>query len=122
MNDILKNPLILGIIAAAATYGYLYYDNQQKQKQYPKMKIEEVGFITPLIVGLLVFVIAHNLFGNDESTQVVEQIANTPQAQCNDLIANNIVKEIDSQVYHLVGKNSVRLPSNADVFIDLGKF
>lgn len=121
MNDLIKNPLVLGIVAAVATYSYLYWDQQQKQKQHPKMKLDEIGFITPLIVGLLVFVIAHNLFG-DVTAQVVEQIANTPKAQCNTLIADNIVKELDSQVYHLVGKNSIRLPSNADVFIDLGKF
>ena len=139
INELLQNPLILGLIAAIGTYAYLYYDNKQKQKQFPKSKIEEIGFITPMIVGLLVFVIAHNLF----KPNLAEIIDHTPKAQCNELIANNIIKDInmdafnhkgninvdpkgyinaDTATYHTVGKNAIRLPSNADVFIDLGKF
>lgn len=129
IQELLKNPLVLGLIAAAGTYSYLYWDNMQQKKKYPKADIEPISMITPIIVGLLVFVIAYNLLKTDPLGQI--PISNLPQQpgyipeleppKITGGIKNNIEALSASSTYHLVGKNAIRLPQ-ADVFIDLAKF
>lgn len=133
LQELLKNPIVLGVIFAVFTYAYLYWDNTEKQKKKPRANIEPVGMMTPLIVGLLVFVIAHNLFGNDAQniplqmsrpTAFISQQDMSAKMQCNKFIDNAKIKSLDmndSATYHLVGKNAIRLPQT-DVFIDLAKF
>ena len=134
LQELLANPIVLGIIATIITYAYLYWDNLEKQKKKPKVNIEPVSMMTPVIVGLLVFVIAYNLLGKSVQnvpSQIVENSAFISQQQdvnakmqCNKFIENTKPKSLDmldSATYHLVGKNAIRLPQT-DVFIDLAKF
>jgi hypothetical protein len=136
LQELFTNPIVLGILATVITYAYLYWDNLEKQKKHPKLAVEPISMMTPLIVGLLVFVIAHNLFNKNPQlpapTQTPLQNVFSPhqlqelgtKMQCNKFIEGTKIKNmemIDSATYHLVGKNAIRLPQ-ADVFIDLAKF
>jgi hypothetical protein len=126
MQELFKNPIVIGLIAAILTYAYLYYDNQQKQQKYPKSEVEPISIMTPVIVGLLVFVISYNLIGKSEQLSIPQQTL----PQQNDYITaspviNNKPKllepTVDSATFHMVGKNAIRLPQN-EIFIDLAKF
>lgn len=127
LQELCTNPIFLGVAAAVATYAYLYWDNLEKQKKHPKLETE-ISMMTPIIIGLLVFVIAYNLFGKKENIPILPT-AGVPllpdiaaKAQCNKFIDSKIKQlDIDSATFHLVGKNAIRLPQ-ADVFIDLAKF
>lgn len=126
MQELFKNPVVIGIGASIITYLYLYWDAQQKLKKYPKAKQEPINIMTPLIVGLLVFVIMYNLLGSNESIQIPAQAL----PQQNDYITQspnklptviNIVEPVDSSTFHMVGKNTISLPQH-EIFIDLAKF
>jgi hypothetical protein len=134
IQELIKNPIVLAVLATLLTYGYLYWSNLEKQKKYPKAKLEPISIVTPLIVGLLVFIVAYNLFekpsGNIQQTAQMQWQPNTkpicdqPSAkmQCNTAINKmKFTEGADSATYHLVGKNAIRLPQ-ADVFIDLARF
>jgi hypothetical protein len=76
--------------------------------------------MTPIIVGLLAFVIAYNFFG--KTVEVVQEIIPNAALECSNAINNKKVTDmIDSATFHLVGKNAIRLPQT-DVFIDLARF
>ena len=126
MQELLKNPLVLAVIASAGTYGYLYWDNMQMKEKHPKREVEPVNLLIPLIVGLLVFVIAYNFFGNVQNNGLSADAASmydmSARGQCNKFINKPTVLLSDgAESFHLVGKNAIRLPT-ADVFIDLAKF
>ncbi len=130
IQELIKNPIVLAVVATLITYGYLYWTNLEKQKKYPKAKLEPIGIVTPLIVGLLVFIVAYNLFekstGNVQlpNAEVNAQMQELPaKMQCAKAINKMKFTEggIDSATFHLIGKNAIRLPQH-DVFIDLAKF
>jgi hypothetical protein len=136
----LKNPIILAILMTSITYAYMYWDNKQKKEKNPKANIPEINMTTPAAVGFLTLIIAYGLFGsgnNDEVGAVLKQsgdaqtggFQNVKLIENNSLrnglngsrIADRLTDSFDSNTYHLVGKNAIRLPS-ADVFIDIAKF
>ena len=129
IQEIFTNPLVLALIAALITYGYFYWDAQEAHKKNPKAPVEPISIVTPIIVGLLVFVLAYNLFPSkatvnyDTNQMSMQQTPQTQaQAQCNKFIDNHKLTDgLDSATFHLVGKNQIRLPQT-DVFIDLAKF
>lgn len=134
----LKNPIVLAIIAAALTYAYLYWDNMKKKEANPKADIKPVEYTTPAIVGLISLFIGYSLFGfpggskkADEVGEIIKQ--SNPEIdtnaanlmgghkQLNTNFSDKLADSFDSNTYHLIGKNAIRLP-NTDVFIDLAKF
>lgn len=137
----LKNPIILAVIAAALTYAYLYWDNMKKQEKNPKADIKPVEYTTPAIVGLISLFIGYSLFGFqggvkkvDEVGEAIENskpgaeevVSNTANLmgghrRLNTNFSDRMADSFDSNTYHLIGKNAIRLP-NTDVFIDLAKF
>ena len=134
----LKNPIILAVIAAALTYAYLYWDNMKKQEKNPKADIKPVEYTTPAIVGLISLFIGYSLFGfpgGAKVDEVGEVIENSKLAvedsnaanlmgghrHINTNFSDRMADSFDSNTYHLIGKNAIRLP-NTDVFIDLAKF
>ena len=136
LQELFTNPIVLGVMATVITYAYLYWNNLEKQKKHPKLEVEPISMMTPLIVGLLVFVIAHNLFNNNpplpSATPIPLQNVFSPhqlqemgvKMQCNKFIDGpkmKTIEAIDSATFHLIGKNAIRLPQT-DVFIDLAKF
>jgi len=134
IQELIKSPIVLAVLATLLTYGYLYWSQMEKQKKYPKARLEPISIVTPLIVGLLVFVVAYNLFDNKSSNaQSQPQMGwqpnhdpicepQTAKMQCTKAINRMKMTEgVDSATYHLVGKNAIRLPQH-DVFIDLARF
>lgn len=140
--NFLKNPIILAIIAGVLTYTYMWWDNKKKKEKNPKAEIEEIDYIPPALVALLTFFIAYNLFGFNNTgnvvnpaEQVINQVVEAPKPQLQDgmkMIEGNatrvqtrfsdkIADSFDSQTYHLLGKNTIKLPQT-DVFIDIAKF
>lgn len=134
----LKNPIILTVIAMVLTYLYLYWQMTDRQSKNPKATIETPGYTIPIGVGVFTFIITYSLFGfpkgdtienanvlNIESKPVLP--LNTIKALGGKLLENksNISEKLtdgfDSNTYHLVGRNSIKLPQT-DVFIDLAKF
>jgi hypothetical protein len=135
--DLLKNPIIIGIIAGVLTYGYMTWEADRKHKQNPKSEKKNIGFITPAVVAVITWFLASSYF---DSAPVVEILA-SPQAP-NNLVINRPLPQpalgggsfmkskprlvepnnsFGSDSYHLIGKNNVKLPPN-DVFIDLARF
>ncbi len=128
-QELIKSPIVLAVIATLITYAYLYWTDLEKQKRYPKVKLEPISIVTPLIVGLLVFIVAYNLFekstGNMQlpNASINAQMQELPaKVQCAKAINKmKFTEGVESATYHLVGKNAIRLPQH-DVFIDLAKF
>lgn len=136
-TDLLKNPIIIGIIAGVLTYGYMYWEADRKHKQNPKVKRRSVGFITPAVISVIVWFLASSYFDNSGSpSEAPKQSGTTIQTQPQNnllgqpkssLISNNSYKLVDSdgsfgsESYQLIGKNNIKLPPT-DVFIDLARF
>ena len=131
-----KNPIILAVIAGVLTYTYMWWDNKQKKEKNPKAVIEEIDYIPPLMVALLTLFITYNLFGFDNAStnntmnmEVVMEPAKPLLEGGNKLInqsmqtkfSDRIADSFDSHTYHLLGKNTIKLPQT-DVFIDIAKF
>ena len=114
--NFLKNPIILAILMAIVTYAYMYWENMKKKEKNPKADIEPVEYTTPAIVGLLTLVGAYVMFGSSNSAPEKIEIECQPNE-----VTDKIVESFDSNTFHLVGKNAIRLPQS-DVFIDIARF
>jgi len=113
MAEILKNPIILGILAAGLTYLYLYWDAEKRYKAKPKLTRKPISIFIPGIVGIITWFLASGFF--EETTNYPNQInTNVPINNPNDVATGSID-------FHLLQKGNVKLP-HADVFIDLAKF
>lgn len=134
----LRNPIILAIIAASLTYLYMYWENNKRQDENPKADIEQVSFVTPIVVGVLTLFISYNFLSVEVSVPVnntleqskVPQLGGTKGVNLLDINANHLIKpkmsegvsdSFGSNTYHLLGKNAIKLPPT-DVFIDIAKF
>jgi len=137
-----KNPIILAIIAAALTYAYMHWENKKKKEENPKAEIEEVSYTTPAIVGILTLFITYSFFGfsgssvssGDAVGEVIEQskvcklvgggtanLLGGGNSGGTRVASDGMTDTFNSNTYHLVGKNAIRLPQT-DVFIDIAKF
>lgn len=131
--NILKNPIILTIIASSLTYLYLWWENKKLKDKNPKAKIENISYITPIIVGLLTLFITYNLFGFNNGEKLVEnntidEINKIKQDGGSNLIelgknqlSDGLTDTFGSNTYHIVSKNNIKLPQT-DVFIDIARF
>lgn len=113
-RDLIKNPIILAILAAILTYAYMYWDADNKHKKNPKAHKRSLSLITPCVVGVVVWFLASNFFDQNASTTVFPCPTAPSKLRHSEL-------SVDSQSYHLIGKNNVKLPPT-DVFIDLAHF
>ena len=118
MLDILKSPIILGVIAAVGTYMYMYWEMEKKYKKNPKIKRKQVNILTPGIIGIVVWFIASSYMG-----EKVPQIKNIPIYQSKNIVQGGTLNDgsCGSLSYHLIKDNGIKLP-NTDVFIDLAPF
>jgi len=135
--DILKNPIILGLLALSLTYAYMWWEEDKRAKKNPNLKKKSVSLLTPAAVGVIVWFISSSYF--DSKNDIGNNNAgnnNTNANYENDKIFSkeglnfdkpkvyklvNSESSVGSKSYHLVGKNNIRLPST-DVFIDIAKF
>ena len=129
--DILKNPIILGLLAAVVTYGFLYWKEQQRQKDNPDLEKKSVNIMIPGVVGAVIWFIAGS-FGN--SNQIGGYIENNVEDIKKNLPVNSVIHKFDDDVelkstksdgsadsksFKLVKKGNIQLPGQ-DVFMDLG--
>ena len=117
MLDILKNPLILGLLVAAGIYMYMYWEMEKKYKKNPKIKRKPVSILTPGIIGIIVWFIASSYMGEE-----LPQTKTIPIYQSKHVMHGPLNEgSCGSLSYHLIKDNDIKLPST-DVFIDLAPF
>lgn len=139
MVDIFRNPIIIGLIVAVAVYGYMYWDNEQKYKNNPKINKKQVNIITPLIIGVLAWFIAASYLGDTipvsgssssgHSNDYKEEIE-LPVSETKYLLKQDGGSKLDTfsggfgaekNSVNLLGRHKITLP-NTDVLINLAKF
>lgn len=103
--SIIKNPLVLGVIAGALTYGYLVWNKKNK-----KDTKKEISLVTPIIVALAVCIVAHLYFNSPQPSMALRGDAPT---------APPIESSSDSAAsFHLISKG-LNIPNNVpEVFIE----
>ena len=126
--DLLKNPIIIGLLSAVVAYGYLYWKEQQRQNENPDLEKKPVNFMIPGVIGALVWFIMGSLNrtnmqlgGSVEKSLPVNSVIHKYNENV-ELKSNNSHKSgnsFDSKSYKLVKKGNIQLPSQ-DVFLDLG--
>lgn len=115
--NLLQNPIILAILAAALAYLYLYLEHKKKQEENPKAKIEPISYTVPLVVGFGTLFVAYSFFGNKPEQGNLE----IPVKASEKFSEGGATDSFGSNTFRLVGKNSIKLPQT-DVFIDLAHF
>jgi hypothetical protein len=129
--SIIKNPIIIGILAAALTYLYIWWEEKKRKEKNPKAKSQPTNIITPLIVGVIAWFIASNYFVEKPVAKTLDATGGAhmalPQIIGNNkpVVVNNGMIEsegsLGSASYHIISKKDVKMPP-IDVFIDLAKF
>ena len=133
--NILKNPIVLGLIASALTYLYLWYYNKDNKKKDSKSS-KNISLIYPLIAFVLVAGVSYIYFNysssdtsasaSSVSPQIIEQIGTAkPDIEIANPVNNyKFTKDITSESaasFHLLSRG-VNVPNNLnvpDVFIDV---
>ena len=122
--DILKNPIVLAIIAGILTYFLLYWWNQRKD---PQDQSKSSNILIPAIVAAVVWLFSSFYFLNSNKnvennvSPVNLKIEETPLKKINiSNVSDNGTHSFDKG-YNLKAKNVLELPQT-DVFIDLAKF
>ena len=74
--DIIKNPVVLGVIGAAITYFYMQYklDEENKIREKKGKKIKELNLLVPLAVGVIVWIISYMYFNSDVTVPIPQSI------------------------------------------------
>lgn len=82
MDGIIKNPIIIGLVAGVITYAYLSWQTEQtnKKKKHRKDK-EEVNLLIPLAVSIIIWFVAYAYFEYTPEPQGV--VIQPPQALAN---------------------------------------
>lgn len=130
MSAYLKNPIVLGVLAATLVYLYLYWEAERKYKNdktVPKPKREPVKILIPGIVGVVIWFISSYYFdtgndddgksdtnANDESMNAKIQSSST----CSDILGSS--ESVSANKYRLKQEGSGNF-INATNPIDLVK-
>lgn len=63
MDGIIKNPIIIGLVAGVITYAYLSWqtEKENKKKKHRKNK-EDVNLLIPLVVAIIMWFVAYAYF------------------------------------------------------------
>ena len=125
--DILKNPIILGVLAGTVAYLYYYWQESQRQKKNPASKKKPINIFVPGVAAVVVWF---------ASSMYFDKKNNSSQEGGATLLPNNsIIHRLDENVelgtvsegsygsksYRMVGKGRIQLPDQ-DVFLDLANF
>ena len=57
MEKILKNPIVIGLVAGVITYLYMYWEEDKKRKKNPKAKHRPINIVTPGVVSVITWFI-----------------------------------------------------------------
>jgi len=109
--ELIKNPIVIGIIIATISYIYLGWKQSKKEKR----KNKDINILIPVSIGCISSLVFYFIF-NNTSQQIVQQ---TPS----DFIAPGIVPNKlnisdENQSYHLIGRN-ITVPHNIPDLIGL---
>lgn len=101
--ELLKNPIVLGIIGAVATYGYYYWDLKKRKENNDEIdENESVSLTKPLLVGLGVWILATIFLKKSNGGQCV--------IDGGDSYSSNVISDISEEIsinYTAPGGNSV---------------
>jgi len=100
MDGIIKNPIIIGLVAGVITYAYLTWqvEKENKKKKHRKEK-EEVNLLIPLVVSIIVWFIAYAYFEYTPNQSKINNIQ----------IPGNINGMHNIEMNHFLG-NSAKIP------------
>ena len=134
MDSIIKNPIIIGVLAGVITYAYLTWDTEEKNKKRKSKDKEEVNLMIPFAVSIIIWFIAYAYFeytpeptighmGENDVAQILQTqrpfplpIAPAPGYK---FVKDVISESSDPRSFSLV-TNGVNVPKNLpDVWHDL---
>lgn len=122
MINILKNPVIIGLIGATLTYIYFLWSNNQYKDEKNKQYDTTTVIITTICVGIIIWFIASMYLTDDSSDSIknsnVFPLDNTSQASANDTVDMLYSSSDPTKSFHLIGKG-LNIPHKLpDVFIE----
>ena len=121
--DIVKNPVILGLVAGVLTYMYMTWNKKDDKKDKKKGKKDKnnqyVGLIIPAVVAVITWFIAYGYFEYSK-TNVSDNASSGVQLP--NIPGYKLVKDVSSsdqiRSFSLINKG-VKIPSKLpDVFIE----
>jgi hypothetical protein len=131
---IIKNPIILGIIAAILVYLYLSYEEENKVENKVKNKLKKrkpISILTPGVIGIIVWFIGSSCGpGEIKVENKIEKSIDLPVNLQNSLVGGdkssvmikeNIMKDNLNLKQMRPLTSELNLPP-VDVFIDLARF
>ncbi len=118
MLDILKSPLLLGLIAAIGIYTYMYWEKAKEYRNNPTIKRKRVNILMPGIIGIIVWFIASSYMCEN-----LPQIKNIPMYHSKNIVRGALDEYPSGSIlsYHLIKDNNIKMP-NTDVFMELAPF
>lgn len=97
--ETLKNPIVLGILGAVATYGYYYWDlKKRKENQMDldeSLQNESVSLTRPLIVGVVVWLLATIFLKKSNGGQCK---AGNDNGDSDNSYSSNIISDISEEI------------------------
>lgn len=122
INDIIKNPILIGLIAGLLSYMYLKWKTDKYNKK--KLKKKKINLLIPFALFAVFWFISHAYFSFDENEKlsniVIDEIVEASNIQNKPPITrNNAAQQIikilsdtsDAHSFNLVS-NGVQIPSN----------
>lgn len=120
-NDLVSNPLLIGLLAGAVTYFYLDWENKKKHKKNPKLQKRKINYLVPIAVGLVVWFLACSYMESEPVQITAPHEQNVVEPNKYKLVRDediNLSESFGSKSYHMVGKG-VKIPGNLpDVLIE----
>ena len=123
MMSIIKNPIVLGVLAGGLTYIYFVWSNKNKKEKDQK----DISLITPIVVAIAVCLVAYLYFGtgatlsNDTVTEITKKIPINQQVTPDVKVPSaKLVSQVSesAESFHLITKG-INIPNNVpDVFIE----
>jgi hypothetical protein len=121
--EILKNPIVIGIIGFILAYLYLYYQNTNKIDPETNNP-QKVSLAKPLIVGLLLWFVANNVFTPEKqkNTTDTESFVETSEMETESM--KDVLSCISDEAIEIVKepKKGNAIAKTAKVFTDVANF
>jgi len=123
MIDILKNPIIIAIIAGALTYAYIQWSQQNKYKRdMSKKELKELKkswSYAPIVVFVITLALSYLYFNQNVSDGYA------PMPNIDEINNLKLIKDVSSESaksFHLIGKG-LNIPNSLpekmpDVFLE----
>lgn len=140
--DIIKNPVVVGVICGIITYVYMKYTSdkinerriKRMKKENVKLKLDKVNLLIPLALSIVGWFFATNYFESEEKAEQIVVVSDMPTMLDTGKIPqtggigelnkqmNNVIESLSDSArsYHLISRglnipNNIKMP---DVFIE----